>query len=75
MSTTPLLTVKDVADRLAVSQSTVYDLAATGKLSCYRIGSRGRGVVRFTEEQVAAYLSACLVIDPPDDDGPLEHIR
>jgi len=56
----PLLNVKQVADMLNVSLSTVYDLAATKKISCHRIGSRGRGTLRFTEEHVAAYLASTL---------------
>lgn len=55
-----MLTVKQVAERLNVSPSTVYDLAASGKLSCHRIGSRGRGTLRFTEAQVEAYLASTL---------------
>ena len=52
--------MKQVAERLNVSPSTVYDLAASGKLSCHRIGSRGRGTLRFTEAQVEAYLASTL---------------
>jgi len=55
-----LLTVQDVADRLNVGTSTVYDLVARKKLTCYRIGSRGRGTLRFTEEHVAVYLASTL---------------
>ena len=56
----PLLTVKQVAEMMNVSPSTVYDLAATGRIPCHRIGSRGRGTLRFTEEHVAVYLASTL---------------
>jgi excisionase family DNA binding protein len=72
----PLLSVKDVAVRLNVSSSTVYDLVAVGELPCFRIGARGRGVLRFTEEMVAKYLEDHLVRGPDkEDDAPLRHIR
>lgn len=55
-----LLTVKDVAALLSVSESTIYDLVATRKLACHRIGGRGRGTLRFTQAQVEAYLASTL---------------
>ena len=72
----PLLSVKDVAKRLAVSSSTVYDLVALGKLPCFRIGARGRGVLRFTEEMIAKYLDGNLVCGQEGgDEVPTRHIR
>ena len=50
-----LLTVKDVAQRLNVSQSCIYQLVETGKLPHHRIGI-GRGAIRFSEEDIAKYL-------------------
>ena len=55
---TPLLTVSDIADLLAISQSLVYRLVADGELRCYRIG---RGALRFRQEDVETYLTACTV--------------
>jgi excisionase family DNA binding protein len=55
-----VLTVKEVADRLRVSPSTVYSLVEGGRIPCYRIGT-GRGSIRFTEAQVAEFLQACKV--------------
>lgn len=40
-----LLTVKQAADRLGVSQRTIYDLVACGRLRCQRVGV-GRGTIR-----------------------------
>jgi excisionase family DNA binding protein len=55
-----VLTVKEVAERLRVSSSTVYNLVEEGRISCHRIG-KGRGCIRFTEEQVEAFLQSCRV--------------
>ena len=59
-----MLTVKQVADRLAVSASCVYQLVALGTLECYRIGG-GRGTLRFSEEQFQAYLERARVRATP----------
>ena len=50
-----LLTVKEVAQRLAVSASCIYQLVETGKLPHHRIGV-GRGAIRFSEDDIADYL-------------------
>jgi len=50
-----LLTVKDVAGRLNVSPSCIYQLVETGKIPHHRIGV-GRGAIRFTEDDLAEYL-------------------
>ena len=50
-----LLTVKDVASRLNVSQSCIYQLVETGKIPHHRIGV-GRGAIRFTEDDITEYL-------------------
>lgn len=55
-----MLTVKEIAGRLRVSPSTVYNLVEEGRISCHRIG-KGRGCIRFTEEQVEAFLQSCRV--------------
>jgi excisionase family DNA binding protein len=54
LPTTPLLTVRQVADILTLSESTVKALARSGKLSAYRTG----GCWRFTEDDVSAYLAS-----------------
>jgi excisionase family DNA binding protein len=49
--------VRDAAKQLDVSTSTVYSLIAAGRLRCSRVGL-GRGVIRISEEHLAAYLRA-----------------
>jgi excisionase family DNA binding protein len=49
------LTVKQVADRLQVSQATVYQLCAQGKMPHNRFGV-GRGTIRISPEQLQRYL-------------------
>ena len=53
-----LMTVKEVARRLRVSASLVYQLVDSGKLGCHRIGN-GRGAIRICPEDVTNYLQAC----------------
>jgi excisionase family DNA binding protein len=50
-----VLTVRQLAERLGVSPSTVYSLVEGGLISCYRVG-KGRGTIRFTEAHVAEFL-------------------
>lgn len=50
-----MLTVKQVAMRLNVSQSCIYQLVETGKIPHHRIGT-GRGAIRFTEANLEEYL-------------------
>ena len=53
-----LLTVKEVARRLRVSASLVYQLVDSGKLGCHRIGN-GRGAIRIRPDDVDTYLRTC----------------
>ena len=55
-----LLTVKDVAERLSVSSSLIYQLVESGKLPVLRIGN-GRGAIRFSPQDIEAYLEECRV--------------
>jgi excisionase family DNA binding protein len=70
--------VRDVAERLEVSQATVYALIAHGKLKCSRIGL-GRGVIRVSDDQLAAYLQAAepVPVRAPAPPRPvkLRHLR
>ena len=50
-----LLTARQVAEQLAVSQRFVYDLAARGELPVVRLG----GAVRFEPQDVEAYRTSC----------------
>jgi excisionase family DNA binding protein len=51
------LKVREVAKRLDISVSLTYRLIESGKLSCSRHGL-GRGVIRVSEDQLAAYLAS-----------------
>jgi excisionase family DNA binding protein len=58
------VTVRQAAQRLEVSASTVYALVASGKLRCSRIGL-GRGVIRISEDQLNDYLLSAEPSPPP----------
>ena len=47
--------VREAARRLEVSTATIYNLVASGKLRCSRVGV-GRGVIRIQEDHLAEYL-------------------
>ena len=49
----PLLSVDDIAARLAIKPSRVYELARSGQLQSVRIGDRQ---VRFHEDDLAKYI-------------------
>ncbi len=51
-------TVREVATRLRVSPSLVYQLVEAGKLACHRIGT-GRGAIRISLLDLEAYLQEC----------------
>ena len=55
-----LLTVREVARLLRVSQNCVYELVAKGGIAAYRLGA-GRGTIRIKRDHVQAYLEACRV--------------
>ena len=55
------MNVKEAAERLECSVATVYQLCSRGKLGHYRVGARGRGAIRITEEHVAAYRDQVMV--------------
>ena len=50
-----MLTVKQVAQRLNVSQSCIYQLVETGKIPHHRIGT-GRGAIRFSNANIESFL-------------------
>lgn len=53
-----MLTAAAVATMLGLKPRTVYDLADSGRLPCYRMGV-GRGAVRFDPADMEAYRAAC----------------
>lgn len=52
-----LIDAKAVGALLGLSPRTVYDLASSGRLACYRI----RGAVRFDPADVEAFKQSCRV--------------
>ncbi len=54
---TRLLTARQVAEELAISQSMVYALAARGEIPAVRIGT----ALRFEPSDVEAFVQACKV--------------
>ena len=69
-----MLTVADVAKRLRCSPSLVYSLCASGKLPHHRLGL-GRGTIRVTEAQLAAFLEGTAITPAPSQPEELRHIR
>jgi excisionase family DNA binding protein len=53
-----LLKVRDVAEQLNCSISTVYQLVELGELGSFQIGAR-RGGIRISDEQIKEYLTRC----------------
>ena len=74
----PLYRVRQVAGRLSVSEATVYRMVARGEIEHLRVGC-GRGAIRFSEEQVQAYLlragRGLSVVPAPVPRVRLRHIR
>jgi len=64
-----LLTVKQVAEQLSVSDSTIYALAENRMLVGCKIGV-GRGTWRFHQSDVEAYLQASKTDQPEQAPGP-----
>lgn len=58
MVASPLLTVRQVADRLGLSQSSVYQLIESRQLAHHRLGTN-KGAIRVSEADLLAYLNAC----------------
>ena len=50
-----MMTIREVAEKLRCSLSTVYELVEGGSLEAFRIGPN-RGTIRVTEEQLKTYL-------------------
>ena len=55
-----LLTVKEVSQRLKVSQGCVYQLIAERRLPHFRIGL-GRGCIRVRDEDLQKFIESCHV--------------
>lgn len=71
-----MLTVRQTAERLAVSQTSVYALVRSGELPSFRIG----GAIRISEVDVETFLSGCRQARTPPppvrkERPRLKHIR
>lgn len=54
-----MMTVKQAAERMGISESLVYELCACGSLPHVRIGRPGsRGCIRLTEADIQEYLAS-----------------
>lgn len=75
-----MLKIREVAERLRVSATCVYQLIEKGKLACHRIGI-GRGAIRVCENDLAEYVESCrkpggeTMARPPRSRGPLRHLK
>jgi excisionase family DNA binding protein len=58
------LDVKQVAERLAISEASVYQLCAERKIPHFRFGT-GRGVIRVREEDLVTFIESCKVDQLP----------
>jgi excisionase family DNA binding protein len=72
-----MLTVKQAALRLGVSDSLVYEWCTEGVLPCYRFGRRGRrGKILIDQAELDAFMAAHRhEAQAPAEVPPLKHIR
>lgn len=75
-----LLTVKQAAERLGISQALTYSLVAGRKLRFCRVGN-GRGRIRIPDDAIGEYLARC-TFEAGEDRKPtsapapkLKHLR
>jgi excisionase family DNA binding protein len=70
-----MITAKQAAERLGVSDSLIYEWCAQGLLKHYRFGGKGRrGCIRIEEADLDAFLAASrheVQVPVP----PLQHIK
>ena len=59
-SSTTLLTIREVAERLRCSIALVYSLCEKGKLTHVRLGL-GRGTIRISSANIEAFIASCTV--------------
>lgn len=69
-----LLTVKEAAERLNVSESFIYALLTTGELRHYALG-KGQGGKRVSDEQLQEYLHARERGGRDEESRPLKYIK
>ncbi len=62
-----MLKAKEVAERWQISLSQVYALVADGTLKAFKLTTGKQGGMRFTEQQLADCLEACLTSNEKAD--------
>jgi excisionase family DNA binding protein len=76
-----LLTCKDLAERLQLSEKTIYNMVSEGRIPCVRVNNR---CVRFEEHKVREWLkryeqkgrvSRRISVDGHDNDGDGKGLR
>jgi excisionase family DNA binding protein len=71
-----MLTVRQVAEKIGVSDSLVYEWCSQGLLSHYRFGKPGRrGKILIDEAELEGFLAAHRQEARPQTVPPLKHIR
>jgi excisionase family DNA binding protein len=72
-----MLTPKEAAARIGVSDSLIYEWCSSGLLPHYRFGRPGRrGKILIDEKELDALLAACRQNARPQEEiPPLKHIR
>jgi excisionase family DNA binding protein len=72
-----VLTAKQAADRVGVSDSLIYEWCAQGILPHYRFGRNGRrGKILIDEAELDAFMAAHRQAGRPQAEAPpLKHIR
>jgi excisionase family DNA binding protein len=68
-----LLTVKEAAERLSVSDKLIYSLCAAGRIAHERYGL-GRGTIRIPEEAIDEYRRQARVEGPAPTLPALKHL-
>lgn len=70
-----LVTVKQAAERIGVSDSLVYEWCANGLLKHYRFGGKGkRGKILIEEGELDSFLASRRVEGNTTPPPPLKHI-
>jgi excisionase family DNA binding protein len=70
-----MLTVKQAAERVGISESLIYEWCAEGVLPHYRFGRKGRrGRILIDETEFAGFLAGCRQ-EVRQDTAPLPELR
>ena len=64
---TTLLSIRDTAKRLSISEKTLFNLTKAGRLKAVRIGPR---CVRYSLADIQAFIDRCKGVEPIGDIAP-----